>query len=76
MSFAAEVRAEMGRQQMSPSDLSRTSGISKATVSRKVTREQTDLYLREVGAISSALGVPAWELMRRATDNQKVQVAA
>lgn len=66
MSFPAEVRAEMGRQNLKPAALAEMSGVAEATISRKITREQRALTIPEALQIAEALNVPAWELMRRA----------
>ena len=66
MSFPAEVRAEMGRQQLSNRALAEKSGIHEAQISRKVVREERDLSLGEAIALGQAVCVPAWELLRRA----------
>ena len=66
MNLPAEVRAEMGRQNIRPAHLSELSGINEATISRKVTNEIRTLDLAEAEALAQALGVPLWELMRRA----------
>lgn len=66
MSFPAEVRAEMGRQNVKPQELAEKAGIAPSQVSRKITNEQRVLDIDEAVAIGNALGVPAWELLRRA----------
>lgn len=70
MSFSAEVRAEMGRQGISPSTLAKRSGVSESTISRKISNEMRALRADEMEAVSAALGVPSWELMRRAEEQQ------
>lgn len=71
MSFPAEVRAEMGRQQLSNRAIAEKSGIHEAQISRKVVREERDLSLGEAIALGEAVGVPAWELLRRASLTQQ-----
>lgn len=72
MSYPAEIRAEMGRQGIKPSELAERAKMSPATISRKVTAETRDLSMTEALALAEALDVPAWELMRRADKNAPV----
>lgn len=73
--FPAEVRAEMSRQGIRPVNLSKKSGLNESAVSRKIMSGTRKLSLDEVVAISRALGIPAWELMRHA-ESQEVRAAA
>lgn len=66
MTVASEIRAEMARQRMSVRDLSESSGVSPSTITRKVQNEERRLLVDEINAIGEALGLPGWELMRRA----------
>lgn len=75
MSFPAEVRAEMGRQNIKPAALADMAGLSESHISRKITRELTALSVDEAVALGDALGVPAWELLRRASEAKKVTAA-
>lgn len=75
MSFPAEVRAEMGRQRISNQALSERSGLHEAQVARKIAREERDLSLSEAEAVGRAVGVPAWELMRRASESPEAGAA-
>lgn len=68
MSFSAEVRAEMGRQGIRPTQLAKASGISEATISRKITNETRYLNFHEAAAIANVLGVPTWELLKRSEE--------
>nr|DAO70027.1 MAG TPA: Helix-turn-helix XRE-family like protein [Bacteriophage sp.] len=70
MSFPAEVRAEMGRQNIKPQEIADRAGLSPSQVSRKITTEQRSLDIDEAILIGDALGVPAWELLRRATQTR------
>lgn len=72
MSFPAEVRAEMGRQGMRPVELAKKLGVAESTVSRKIQTETTPISLEDSVAIARALGVPVWELMRRAETSERV----
>lgn len=61
----------MGRQQLSNRAIAEKSGIHEAQISRKVVREERDLSLGEAIALGEAVGVPAWELLRRASLTQQ-----
>lgn len=74
MNLPSEVRAEMGRQNIRPARLAKISGVNEATISRKITNETRPLDLTEAEALAGALGVPLWQLMQRATDNEGVGV--
>lgn len=75
-SFEAETRAEMARQNIGASRLAELSGISRQQINLKVQREKRRLNGDEMNAIGTALGVPAWELMRRAAETQEGKAAA
>lgn len=74
MSFPAEVRAEMGRQNVRPQELAERAGLAPSQISRKITNEIRALDIDEAVSIGEALGIPAWELLRRATETEQ-QVA-
>lgn len=65
MDIASEIRAEMGRANVGTTDVSEKTGINRKRLSSTLNshREPTMSELVEIGA---ALGVPAWELLRRA----------
>ena len=75
MGFAAEVRAEMGRQGITGAELANRSNLSRPTITRKITQGAGDLSLEQMESVSRALNVPVWELMRRAEENAQ-EVAA
>ena len=75
MSFAAEVRAEMGRQGITSAKLADLANISRPTITRKITQGTKDLTLEQMESISGALNVPVWELMRRAEENAQEEAA-
>lgn len=68
LSLPGEIRAEMARQLLSVPALAEKSGVHRAQINRKVTNEERALTITELESLSAALGVPAWELMRRATE--------
>lgn len=69
MSLASEIRAEMGRDRMKATELSDKTGISASSIKRKVFEESRRISTDELEDIAKALGVPAWELMRRAEES-------
>ena len=62
---AETVRAAIEAQGLSFSQVAETIGIGRQTLSRKI-NGHVDFSLSEMGALGELLGVPAWELMRRA----------
>ena len=74
-SIPAEIRAEMGRQNVSLKVLSEKTGIDSSTLSRRINKEKADLSVNHIEKIAAALELPVWELMRRA-DEAKEKTAA
>lgn len=69
MSVSAEIRAELARRKISYSDVAKHLGTTRQNVWRHLSdddRSMTDTTLSEFAAF---LGVPAWELMRRAEES-------
>ncbi|MDN6428427.1 MAG: helix-turn-helix transcriptional regulator [Propionibacterium sp.] len=64
MDIASEIRAEMGRRNVGPSEIAESTGINRKRISNTINshREPTLTELVEIG---EALGVPAWEILRR-----------
>jgi transcriptional regulator with XRE-family HTH domain len=75
MNLAAEIRAEMGRQGIGINQLAHLSGVSSATLSRKITNARSPLDARQLEAIGTALHLPGWVLMRRAEENDSSALA-
>lgn len=71
MSLVAEIRAEMGRKGMRPSDLARTTGMSKQKISRMISKEAQAVQVEDLEKIAKSLGLPPWELMRRSEENEE-----
>lgn len=73
--IAREIRAELGRQQLSNRRLAVKLGVSFMWVSRRVNTGETDLTAEDVQRIADALGVPATRLLAgwlpRLDSNQK-----
>lgn len=67
MDLAAEIRAEMARQQITGQDLAPLIGMSRSTLSRKTTGA-AQMTMHDLEAISAALGVEPWEMVRRASE--------
>lgn len=67
MNVAPEIRAEMAKQRVTVNALAEKVGLSPVTVYRKVVHEERKLTGDEINRMGEALGVPGWELMRRAT---------
>lgn len=64
------IRAELGWQGKSAAQLSREIHLNETQLSNRITGK-TDFASGELLQIAKALGVPAWELMRRAEENQQ-----
>lgn len=75
MDIASEIRAEMGRANVGTTDVAEKTGINRKRLSSTINshREPTMSELVEIGA---ALGVPAWELLRRAQQSESRTEAA
>ena len=71
MSLAAEIRAEMGRKNIRPAGLARTTGMSKQKISRMISKEAQAVQVEDLEKIAKSLGLPTWELMRRAEENEE-----
>ena len=71
MSLAAEIRAEMGRKNIRPAGLARTTGMSKQKISRMISKEAQAVQDEDLEKIAKSLGLPTWELMRRAEENEE-----
>lgn len=72
--LVSEIKAEMGRQDLSSRALGRLIGQSSQYVSFRLdggnpkTGERVTLNVRDMGSIASALGLPLEELLRRAQE--------
>ncbi|MEW6932223.1 helix-turn-helix transcriptional regulator [Trueperella pyogenes] len=64
-SLNAEIRAELGRRRLTYADLARATQQTRQAVQRKLTAERA-VSLDDLEKFSSALSVPASELVRRA----------
>lgn len=64
--IAAEVRAELGRQNLSQRELARRLGWTQVKVSRRL-RSVSDLKTAELEQICHALGVPITDLLAEAS---------
>ena len=67
--IAAEVRAEMGRQNKNRSDLAEALGVTVATAGRKFSGE-TEYGLTELVQVASWLGVSAAQIWAAATSER------
>lgn len=74
MSVAAEIRAELARQNKTVQDLSEQMGVRYEPLRVRI-NGAIDMRTADLEAISAALGVPAWELLRRADDNGSTAAA-
>ena len=72
MAVAAEVRAELARQEMTVTDLANRLGWRYETLRGRVS-EATEFKDTEITAVGMALGVPGWELMRRAAEAGRLE---
>lgn len=67
MDLAAEIRAEMARQEISGLDLARRIGMGRSTLNRK-TGGESKITIPDLERIGAGLSVEPWELMRRASE--------
>ena len=65
MQLAEEIRVELARQRLSVRALADMSGVPSSTVHR-IVNGQGAARINDAEAIAAALGVPLWELIRRA----------
>ncbi|MET9313797.1 helix-turn-helix transcriptional regulator [Kribbella sp. NPDC003505] len=61
--IAREVRAELGRQQMSNRRLAAALGVSFMWVNRRISTGETDLTVDDTERIAAVLGVPLRQLL-------------
>ncbi|WP_083933236.1 helix-turn-helix domain-containing protein [Kribbella catacumbae] len=61
--IASEIRAELGRQQLSNRRLAMQLGVSFMWVNRRINSGETDLTFEDVQKIAEALNVPVQRLM-------------
>ena len=66
MNIAEEIRSELGRKKITYPAFSRMTGMTEATVYRKIRNEESPLDIVQLEKCASALGTTAGELMRRA----------
>ena len=64
--FAAEVRAEAGRQRLSLAELGRRAGVPHSTWRKHFVTHESDVTLAEMYAVATVLGLSVEELLRRA----------
>ena len=67
MDIESEIRAEMGRKRLGPSEIADKTGINRKRISNSINGHR-DLTVTELVSISAAMQVPAWELLRRAQE--------
>lgn len=73
--LAAELRAELARQGKSMAWLAEKVGVTPGTISRWLSGARA-VNLDALDLIGKALGVPAWQLMRRADEDPDQSTAA
>ena len=75
MNIAAEIRAEVGRQRISLTDLANATGSTKQKLSRQINTEEQKLEIPDLTAIAAALNLRVSDLVIRAEENSQ-EVAA
>ena len=75
MNIAAEIRAEVGRQRISLTDLANATGSTKQKLSRQINTEEQKLEIPDLTAIAAALNLRVSDLIIRAEENAQ-EVAA
>ena len=71
MNIAAEIRAEVGRQRISLTDLANATGSTKQKLSRQINTEEQKLEIPDLTAIAAALNLRVSDLIIRAEENAK-----
>ena len=69
MNIAAEIRAEVGRQRISLTDLANATGSTKQKLSRQINTEEQKLEIPDLTAIAAALNLRVSDLVIRAEEN-------
>ena len=75
MNIAAEIRAEVGRQRISLTDLANATGSTKQKLSRQINTEEQKLEIPDLTAIAAALNLRVSDLVIRAEENSQEAVA-
>ena len=75
MNIAAEIRAEVGRQRMSLTDLAEATGSTKQKLSRQINTEEQKLEIPDLTAIAAALNLRVSDLIIRAEENSQEAAA-
>ena len=71
MNIAAEIRAEVGRQRISLTDLASATGSTKQKLSRQINTEEQKLEIPDLTAIAKALNLRVSDLVIRAEENSQ-----
>ena len=71
MNIAAEIRAEVGRQRISLTDLANATGSTKQKLSRQINTEEQKLEIPDLTAIAAALNLRVSDLVIRAEENSQ-----
>ena len=72
--LALEIRAEMTRQQLNPSEVSERCDLSSRQLRRRLSGE-VEMTVGEAMEIAGAIGVPLFELLRRADQQANLKAA-
>lgn len=75
MNLAAEIRAELARQNITYADFAKRIGTSRQVISQKIGREKARITNEDLVTYANELNVPASEFMRRAEERSQVSVA-
>ena len=75
MNIAAEIRAEVGRQRMSLTDLANATGSTKQKLSKQINTEEQKLEIPDLTAIAAALNLRVSDLIIRAEENAQEAAA-
>lgn len=68
MQVVPEIRAELGRQKLSYAELADSLKTTRQKIWRILTDDNRPLKDQEIKAIADVLGIPAFELVRRAEE--------
>lgn len=75
LSVTAEIRAELARRKASYSDVAKELGTTRQNIWRRLSDDSRAMTDTELGRFANFLGLPAWELMRRAEENDTKALA-
>ncbi|VDG76198.1 Helix-turn-helix [Actinobaculum suis] len=75
MDVSAEIRAEMARQGVTVTEVAAAANVSRNWLSSRI-NGRVAIRLDDLGLVSQALNIPAYEFVRRASENRRCEAKA